>query len=312
MQDEILTQYEVRKSNKQKSKFITYLKGRLEQLNCPVTIEESGKGILKTRNIVVGNPEKAEVILGAHYDTCAWLPFPNLMTPTNTFAFWGYQILLSAALVGICFTISFLIGIITQNYIIANKASIVIMILLMIQMMVGFGNKHTANDNTSGTILLTHILENLSPQEREKVCVVYFDNEEKGLFGSIAFARKHKKEIKDKLMINFDCVGDGTNVVSIADKKTRNHSLYKSLTETFHQELKENPDYDIQYLNEKLKFMQFPSDQINFKFGVGVCSLKSGRFCLYADKIHTYKDRVCRKENIDYLTNTITSFIKTL
>ena len=45
-------------------------------------------------------------IFGAHYDTCAWMPFPNFMAPTNPVLFWGYQIvlaimiLISTALVG--------------------------------------------------------------------------------------------------------------------------------------------------------------------------------------------------------------------
>jgi len=54
--------------------------------------------------------------------------------------------------------------------------------------MIGYRNKHTANDNTSGIITITRILEELSPEDRKKVCAVYFDNEEKGLFGSSFFA----------------------------------------------------------------------------------------------------------------------------
>ena len=110
MQDEILLNYEIRKSNKQKSVFIDYLKARLAKSGynpaTDIVIEEKGNGLFKSRNIVVGNPAKAEVLFGGHYDTCAWMPFPNFMAPTNPVLFWGYQILLtimifvSAALIG--------------------------------------------------------------------------------------------------------------------------------------------------------------------------------------------------------------------
>ena len=67
------------------------------------------------------------------------------------------------------------------------------LLLLMYHVMFGYRNKHTANDNTSGVVAITKILENLPEEHRSKVCVVYFDNEEKGLFGSSFFAKKHKK-----------------------------------------------------------------------------------------------------------------------
>lgn len=98
MIDKILEQYEVRKSNKEKTAFIDYLKDRLSQSGYDkdndIKVEEKWKGILKTRNIVVGNPEEAKIFITAHYDTCAVIPFPNLLSPTNPVIFWGFQIFL--------------------------------------------------------------------------------------------------------------------------------------------------------------------------------------------------------------------------
>ena len=48
------------------------------------------------------------------------------------------------------------------------------------------------------------------PEEfRDRVCFILFDNEEKGLLGSKALAKKYKNIKQNKLVINFDCVSDG-------------------------------------------------------------------------------------------------------
>ncbi len=313
MQDEILSKYEIRKSNKQKTAFIEYIKERLVKAGydaaTEITVEEKGHGLFKSRNIVVGNPEKAKVLFGGHYDTCAWMPFPNLMTPTNPLLFWGYQIVLTAMILVSTAFVGFVLGLITNNGAVAYFGFLVTLIALMIQLMVGFRNKHTANDNTSGVITLTHILEVLPEEQREKICVIYFDNEEKGLFGSSFFYQKHRKQIKDKMLINFDCVGDGDNIVTMADRKSRKDPNYPLFVEALK---KEEASADVTYLCRKMKFMMFPSDQMNFKKGIGVCSLKKSPIGYYVARIHTYFDTKCREENVRYLTKSMKEFVEKL
>ncbi|MBP3569703.1 MAG: M28 family peptidase [Lachnospiraceae bacterium] len=313
MQDEILQNYEIRKSNKQKTEFIEYMKTRLSGYGYDsekdIRVEEKGHGLFKSRNIVVGNPEEAKVLFGGHYDTCAWMPFPNFMAPTNPVLFWGYQILLTVMILVSTAFVGFVAGLIFDNATVAYFAFLFALIALMIQLMVGFRNKHTANDNSSGIITLTHILETLPEDQRKKVCVIYFDNEEKGLFGSAFFYKKHKKQIKDKLLINFDCVGDGENIVTMADGKCRKDEKYQLFVEALK---KEEADADVKYLCRKMKFMMFPSDQMNFKKGIGVCSLKKSPIGLYVARIHTYFDTKCREENVEYLTKAMVAFVEKL
>lgn len=310
MQDEILQKYEIRKSNKQKTAFITYIKERLSASGYDpekdIIVEEKGRGLFKSRNIVVGNPEEAEVLFGGHYDTCAWMPFPNFMAPTNAVLFWGYQILLTVMILVSTAAVGFVAGLLFKSGEVAYFAFLIALIALMIQLMFGFRNKHTANDNTSGIITLTHILESLPEDQRKKVCVIYFDNEEKGLFGSAFFYKKHRKQIKDKILINFDCVGDGENIVTMADSKCRKDEKYQLFVETLK---KEEAGADVKYLCRKMKFMMFPSDQMNFKKGIGVCSLKKSPIGMYVARIHTYFDTKCREENIAYLTKAMKEFV---
>ena len=73
---EIFENYQVRKTKKQKDTFIRWMHAHIPGLQ----VQEGG--FPKCRNLVLGDPEKAKVILSAHYDTCARLPFPNFITHT--------------------------------------------------------------------------------------------------------------------------------------------------------------------------------------------------------------------------------------
>ena len=76
----VFQNYEIRKTKKQKSAFIDYVKTVADENGYSCEIQ---KGALGVRNIVIGSPEKAKVIYTAHYDTCAALPFPNFITQKN-------------------------------------------------------------------------------------------------------------------------------------------------------------------------------------------------------------------------------------
>ncbi len=80
---EIFEKYQVRKSKKQRTAFIEYVKGVASNLGYEAKIE---KGSFGSRNIVVGDVDKAKVLYTAHYDTCAKMIIPNFITP-KTFLF---------------------------------------------------------------------------------------------------------------------------------------------------------------------------------------------------------------------------------
>ncbi len=68
-------------------------------------------------------------------------------------------------------------------------------------------------------MVLFEIMSALSDAEREKAAFVFFDLEEMGLIGSASFASKHKKQMRDKPLINFDCVSDGNHFLFVLRKK---------------------------------------------------------------------------------------------
>ena len=89
-------------------------------------------------------------------------------------------------------------------------------------MLFGKANKHTANDNTSGVITIIESAIKLPKDLRDEVCFVLFDNEELGLLGSSAFAKEYKEYVKNKLIINFDCVSDGNDIFFFPTKQIKN------------------------------------------------------------------------------------------
>ncbi len=133
--------------------------------------------------------------------------------------------------------------------------------------------------------------------DREEVCFVFFDNEEKGLFGSAAFTKAHKKAKKETLNINFDCVSDGDFIQFFPGwaMKEKDPAMLDRIEAAF------------QGRGEKVVevvrgFGFYPSDNKAFRKGVGVCALKRKKSLgYYMDRIHTNKDTVLEEENIEIL-----------
>ena len=293
---EIFKKYQIRKNKQQKSAFIEYVKHLATEQGYTVHVE---KGMFGARNIVVGDPTRAKVVYTAHYDTCPVLPFPNFITPKCIALYLLYQV---GIIFGIFAAVALCIGAFaffaeTLNlgtdftFWITEIAYFGLLFLLL----AGPANKHTANDNTSGVTLLIDIMSELPEDERDSVAFVFFDLEEMGLFGSMSFARKHKSEMKDKLLLNFDCVSDGENMLFALRK---NAKKYRSAIETAF----EAKDGFLVDIADKGVF--YPSDQMQFPCGVGVASLRSTKGgLLYMNRIHTHRDVIYREENIAFLKN---------
>lgn len=153
-------------------------------------------------------------------------------------------------------------------------------------------------------------MEDLKEEERGKVCFVFFDQEEVGLIGSSRFSNKYKNVIKNKPLINFDCVSNGNNLVFIG-KKAFIDSKYSNLLSSSIEKIIGNNNEGKNYLIEKSVRYIYPSDQLNFKNSVGVAALKKAPVIgYYLNAIHNSRDKVFMEENIDLLKNTMIDFIE--
>lgn len=300
----IFQNYQIRKTKKQKSAFIGYVKTVAEEHGYTCEIQ---KGAFGSRNIVIGSPEKSKVIYTAHYDTCAVLPFPNFITPKNFLIYLLYQIGIIIPIFAFAGVVSFLLpfllaiplaflGIDSALFsLICTFIIDVFLIGFCILLIAGPANRHTANDNTSGVTTMLDLMLSMPEELRDGVAFVFFDLEEAGLIGSMSFANKYKKAVRNKPLINFDCVSDGDYILFAVKKSA---SRYIPLLKESFQE-----DSRVSAVDICSKGVFYPSDQANFPRGIGVASLKrTKRGLLYMDRIHTPKDTVYREENIRFLT----------
>lgn len=305
MKNTIFEKYQVRKTKKQKTAFIELVEGYARENGYQVTTE---KGSYGSRNIVVGNPDSAKVVFGAHYDTCPLLPFPNFITPKNIGIYILYQILLTLAILFAFVVVAFLLAFVLSALNLDSSAVELLAKLglyaLLCLLMFGPANKHTANDNTSGVMTLLTLMEKLPEELRGKCAFVFFDLEEMGVLGSGAFAKKHKNVAKNTLLLNFDCVSDGDNFILTLPKQASD--MEKTLKSAF-----ESDKFNVEILK---KGYIYPSDQMRFKKGVGIAALK--RFkdtkILYMNRIHTRRDTVYQEENIEFLSDASVKLVDML
>ena len=298
---DVLRQYPVRKGKRRKQAFRDDVQAYLKTLGYESTVE---KGSLGSRNLVIGNPDEAEWLVTAHYDTCARLPFPYLITPCNPVTFILYQLFVVLIMFAFMGAGGALVYLLTRDGFWAFWTGYLLLWVFLVLMMVGPANKTNANDNTSGVVTVLEIARNLPESQRSRVCFVLFDLEEAGLIGSSSYQNRHKKTTPNQVVLNLDCVGDGDNLLLFPTKKLKRDrkrltSLYKACGYFGKKSI---------LLREK-GFSFYPSDQANFPWGVGICALKKRGKTLYLGRIHTNKDIILERTNVNLLRAAIITYI---
>ena len=292
----ILEKYQVRKSKKQKRAFASYVEQIASEEGYSYKAE---KGLFGAENLIVGDPKNAKVVYTAHYDTAPALPFPNFITPKNFLIYILYNVVIVLGFLAVAYIIGGIFGAIFSvaniDMYFARLISIFVYFALLILLFSGPANKHTANDNTSGVTLLIDIMKSLPTDRRDEVAFIFFDLEESGLFGSMSYASKHKEEMKNRLLLNFDCVSDGNNMLFVLRGGAKAHR--KAIEKAFMAK----DGFNVEVAD---KNVFYPSDQINFPCGVGVSSLRSTKNgLLYMNRIHTSRDVIYQEENIEFFKN---------
>ncbi len=298
---DVVKNYPVRKSKKQKQAFRADVTQWLQNLGYPVCEEE---GSFHSRNLVIGDPQRARYLVTAHYDTCARLPFPNLITPCNFWTFLLYQIFIFLMLMLPALAVGGLVGYLLHSFDIGYFLFVVLLWAAIVLMLIGPANSSNVNDNTSGVVTLLEIARSIPELHRKNVCFVLFDLEEAGLIGSASYKKKHKREIPNQLVLNLDCVGEGDDIYFFPTAKL------KKSKERLAPLQKLAGGYGKKSIAVRTKgFSIYPSDQSNFPYGVGICALKRGWAGLYLSRIHTPRDTVLDETNVNILRAALTTLI---
>ena len=307
--DLLVNKYPVRNSKEQKNAFREFAVNEAKNLGYEAKTEITSDK--KNENVIVGDPEKAKLVFCAHFDTPFTSLFPNLMIVRNKFLFYLYQFI-PVIIILLC---SYIPASLIANNFFKGDMNILAFEIYFFALYFGLfyllyfakKNKNNHNDNTSGTSVLFSLMEKLSPEEREKAAFIFFDNEEKGKLGSKAYLKDHKDFMENKTVINFDCVGNGKNIVFVAMKEAENIAEYSLLKEC----VTPADDYKVHFYGQKGS--ECNSDHKNFKKGIAVMACKeTKKGLLYTPNIHTEKDVEADFNNIDFISNGIVNFISKL
>ena len=306
----LIKNHPIRKSNEEKENFRKYVLSEAEKLGLEAKTEKTTKG--KNENIIIGNPENAKAVITAHFDTPASALFPNLMLPRNKVLFYLYQFIP----IILIFTCSYFPASFVADYFFKGEANVDANVLtfeliffvlyfgLFYLLYLAFKNKNNYNDNTSGSAVLLSLMSKLSPEEKENAAFIFFDNEEKGKLGSKAYYIDHKDFMEEKLLINFDCVGNGKNILVIFNKEAENTPESKIIKESF----KENEIFKTYFFPHKGSVCN--SDHTNFPKGMAVVACKNTKNGIfYTPHIHTSKDIEADNDNVEFLSDCVKEFI---
>ena len=310
----LVEKFPIRKSGKQKTAFRTWFLGWAQEQGYTAEATKP-KGMFRSSNVVVGDPETAEVTFTAHFDTPACMFVPNFITPRNVLVYILYQLLivpillipgaLTGALMG------HILRVLTDNAELASSvgglAGFIMVYVVLGIMMFGPANKNNVNDNTSGVAAVMELMQRIPQEKRAKAAFILFDNEEKGMLGSSLYAARHKSVKQEKLLINMDCVGDGENVLFFANKRTRELPCYVQLVTAMEGATGRN------LVMNKMEGNVYPSDQSKFRFGIAVCACSRMKIIgYYCARIHTKKDTICEQVNLDFISSGLSAFVETL
>lgn len=282
----IIGKYGVRFFPNQKKRFRKFV---IEELNSLGINCREVKG-----NIVAGNVEEAEYIITAHYDTPGIMPgWINYIVK-----YFGHtrQISFSILLIIMFSLFSYF------NLHLINNILLIWMLSILIP------NKNNYNDNTSGVLTLLNISHQISMDSeksflKDKIALVFFNNEEWGLLGSNAMKKywlKNKISLEEKKIINLDCIGTGDLVMLT-------HGKNSNLVENIESSLK-NSSNGKEIVKYRYKLIPL-SDEYNFKeyntAGIIFCNKTKVPGGYYIPLVHSSKDKILELENIHWLTREI-------
>ena len=308
--DVLTEEHGARMTRKHKSLFREWVTFLAKEMGYSAKIEDC----FLAKNVVVGNPKKAKIVLTAHYDTPPNLPYKFIMKQ------------LKCAGIGLPTLVG--VNLLVTNALLKNGSKEAVELALMgVQgsadlaglAMIGLGglavysmgflggeNQNNYDDNSSGVLTLIGLMDyykNLPPEKRDEIAFVFFDNEEKGLVGSLCYSAKHRlqkrgfsevRQIKNQAFINYDCVGVGKRVNVIYTGNVKKEFVKDLVKEV---EKMESKGYKTKAFRTTMNSM---SDHLAFNGSLGnVTILCDDENDPVVNHIHSGKDDLLKLSNVE-------------
>lgn len=294
---DVLREFPVRKTRRQKERFLEAVQSYARRLDYPVQVEHGAMG---TRNAVIGDAETARFLITAHYDTPAMLWGPNLTMPCNLFLWCVCQLFNFLVLMLPAFAVGGAVLYLTREPLYGCLALLGAVVVSILLMMFGIPNPRNANNNTSGIIALLEIAASMPKNLRNRVCFVLFDKEQVVLVGSAAHRRKHPAASKIQTVVSLNCVGDGDTIMLFPNKAMAEDvnllSLERSCGERWVR------------IHRK-GWCCCTGSHSGFDRGVGVMALRKGKLGYRVGRTRTVRDKVLEYTNINILRACLISYI---
>ena len=298
--EQITELFPVRKTAAQKKAFRQWVTAEIAQMGYPVRVEENDKG--RQQNIVMGDPEHAEVTYTAHYDTPSTILLPDLQIPRAFPVYLLWQIALVGGMLLIAFLVGAGLGLATQSGDVMILAFFGAFLVLMTLQLNGVANKHNVNDNTSGVATLLETMRLIPEESRGKAAFILFDNMEKGRKGSKAYARDHLEVQHTHFVVSADSVGVGDVFLVCAPSLAVQLPQYALLEKLLAADEA-----------RQARFYSSVTTRVNgdfrsFKCGVGIGAYRQvSGVGLYLGDLHTARDTEADQGNIEYLARAFSA-----
>ena len=298
--EQITERFPVRKTAAQKKAFRQWVMGEITEMGYPVRVEENDKG--RQQNIIIGDPEHAEVTFTAHYDTPSTILVPDLQFPRNFAVYVLWQMLIVGGMLLISLVVGLGLGLATGSGNGLTLGFFGAFLLLMWLQLDGAANKNNVNDNTSGVAALLETMARIPEENRAKVAFILFDNMEKGRKGSKAYARDHLEMQHTRFVVNADSVGVGDTFVVCAPSLAVQLPQYAKLEKLLEGDKARQTRF---YSSVTTRVN---SDFRSFKCGVGIGAYKQASGVgLYLGDLHTARDDEADQGNIEYLARAFSA-----
>ena len=296
---EINRQFPIRRTRVQKDAFLTWSVQQCAQLGYSAHTETLGKRN-RSRNLIIGSPSEAEVVFTAHYDTPANMLLPNLVFPRNIVLSLLYIIGVVLSMLLVSVIPAYLVSLLPVRKAIVALVFLCTYCLLLVLMVAGPANRHNANDNTSGIALIFALMESLPENMRSKAAFILFDDNERNMAGSRAYAQAHVQASYTQLTINLDSVGLGNTSITTASPLARKSPFYPHFTHV----LSNGGGYQVLHLGSRGRMLR--SDDHAFKCSIGVMACKHKPIIgYYIPNLHTRHDVIVSEENIIFLAHRL-------
>ena len=289
----ILSRFSTRRSKKEKEDFRTWLIRELKKTGYTGKEESYGKYNASV-NVIAGNPDQAKVFFIAHYDAPRQMLVPNFISPTNVVLHVGYHFFAAVGL----FLVILLLSVGLTFLINAPQLTLPLTVIFAVAALLlsshnFFNITDTANDNSSGILALLSLARRM--ENSQQACFVFLDNNVHDQLGAKAFQKMHPNA-RDKLYINFDCVGIGEHLLLIPSKYSRwDVKLLQGLKNIFSTQTTEK--FTSHILEQGLQY--YPSDHRKFKYHLAVT------VCRYAAGVGYYIPNFTKRNTEDLSTDLI-------